>query len=154
MRQARAESPRHADSSEAKTHSAILMTIIVLIGIGAGLGGMLLAMLLHLIQHLACGYNLSPVVSQESFLNGVTEAPPWQRIAAMTVCRLVAGFDWWAVYAHGRPFVGIKRAVGSDDAPMPLATLGHALLQIVTAGSGPPLGREVAPREVGALFAS
>ncbi len=37
---------------------------------------------------------------------------------------------------------------------MPVATVGHALLQIVTVGLGSPLGREVAPREVGALLAT
>ncbi len=143
-----------AKLSEATTHPAVLIAIIVLIGIGAGLGGMLLAMLLHLIQHLAYGYSLAAVISRESFLNGVSEAPSWRRLAAMTVCGLVAGLGWWAVYAHGRPLVSIKQAVKSDDASMPLATLGHALLQIVTVGLGSPLGREVAPREVGALFAT
>ncbi len=147
-------SPGLADRSQARTHSAVLIAITVLIGIGAGLGGMLLAMLLHLVQHLAYGYSLSAIISNESFLHGVTEAPPWRRLAVMAVCGLVAGLGWWAVYALGRPLVSIKQAVKSDDASMPLATLGHALLQIVTVGLGSPLGREVAPREVGALFAT
>jgi H+/Cl- antiporter ClcA len=36
----------------------------------------------------------------------------------------------------------------------PKTTLAHALLQIITVALGSPLGREVAPREVGALVAS
>jgi H+/Cl- antiporter ClcA len=35
----------------------------------------------------------------------------------------------------------------------PLTTLVHILLQIITVAMGSPLGREVAPREAGALFA-
>jgi H+/Cl- antiporter ClcA len=33
------------------------------------------------------------------------------------------------------------------------STIGHDLLQIITVGLGSPLGREVAPREVGAVLA-
>ncbi|MCW6511817.1 chloride channel protein [Lichenifustis flavocetrariae] len=115
---------------------------------------MLLAMLLHFVQHIAYGYSLAEIISHESFLNGVVDAKPWRRVGAMAVCASVAGFGWWAVYAYGRPLVSIKQAVKSHEATMPLATVGHALLQIVTVGLGSPLGREVAPREIGALLAT
>ena len=128
--------------------------VTALVGVGAGLGGMLLAMLLHLLQHLAYGYSLAAIIGPQSFLSGVTEAPPWRRVAALTACGLVAGAGWWGVYACGRPLVSIRQAVRSHGASMPVATLGHALLQIITVGLGSPLGREVAPREIGALLAT
>ncbi|MCX4159662.1 MULTISPECIES: chloride channel protein [Paraburkholderia] len=131
-----------------------LVAVTVLTGVGAGLGGMVLALLLHAIQHFAYGYSVEHVVSSESFLQGVTNTTPVRRLLALTACGLVAGLGWWALYRFGRPLVSIKQAVKSDDPRMPGAsTTAHALLQIATVGLGSPLGREVAPREIGAAFA-
>ena len=135
--------------------SLMLALVVVFTGIGAGLGAMLLALLLHGIQHLAYGYSLDSLVSHETFLWGVTAAAPERRLAVLVACGLVAGLGWWAVYRYGRPLVSIKQAV-SEKMPImpPKTTLAHALLQIITVALGSPLGREVAPREVGALAGS
>lgn len=135
----------------------VLAIVMVLTGIAAGLSAMLLGLLLHVIQHLAYGYSLDAVVSPESFLQGVTAAPPIRRVAALTICGAVAGIGWWAVYRFGQPLVSIKAAVGKDvpGPRMPfLATIAHVLLQIVTVALGSPLGREVAPREISAVLAT
>jgi H+/Cl- antiporter ClcA len=135
----------------------VLAIATVLTGIAAGIGGMLLGLLLHFIQHVAYGYSLDAVVSPESFLQGVTAAPPIRRVTVLTVCVAVAGVGWWAVYRFGEPLVSIKAAVGKDvpGPRMPfLATMAHVLLQIVTVALGSPLGREVAPRELGAVLAT
>lgn len=87
----------------------------------------------------------------QSFLDGVSGAPPWRRVAALALCGLVAGVGWWALRRHGRPLVGISRAIEPGGPAMPpAATVIHTLLQIVTVGLGSPLGREVAPREIAA----
>jgi H+/Cl- antiporter ClcA len=131
-----------------------LLAVTLLTGIGAGLGGMCLALLLHAIQHLAYGYSFDRLVSRESFLQGVSHASAARRIGVMAICGAVAGLGWLAVYRYGRPLVSIKQAVAKDGARMPLlTTLAHVLLQIVTVALGSPLGREVAPRELGALLA-
>ena len=135
----------------------IFAGVIILVGTVAGLGGMLLALLLQAIQHAAYGYDLGAVVSPESFLQGVTAASPIRRVIALTLCGAVAGIGWWAVYRFGRPLISVKVAVGKDEPgpPMPvLTTIVHALLQIVTVALGSPLGREVAPREIGAMLAT
>jgi len=76
-------------------------------------------------------------------------------VLVLISCGLVAGVGWWLIYRYGRPLVSIKQAV-SADAPImpPKTTLAHAVLQIITVALGSPLGREVAPREVGALAAT
>ncbi|PZR43793.1 chloride channel protein [Paraburkholderia fungorum] len=133
---------------------AAMAVVTLLTGIGAGLGGMLLALLLHGIQHLAYGYSVTQLISGESFLQGVTAAEPERRLLVLTLCGLVAGLGWWALYRFGRPLVSIRQAVKSDDPRMPmLSTTVHALLQIVTVALGSPLGREVAPREIGSVLA-
>ncbi|WP_439855422.1 chloride channel protein [Pseudomonas yamanorum] len=139
-----------------KTRSLLILALVVIFtGIGAGLGGMLLALLLHGIQHLAYGYSLDSLISHETFLLGVSAAAPERRVLVLITCGLVAGVGWWLIYRYGRPLVSIKQAV-SAEAPImpPKTTLAHAVLQIITVALGSPLGREVAPREVGALAAT
>jgi len=131
----------------------VLAASTVVTGVGAGLAGMSLALLLHVIQHLAYGYSLGWLIGPESFLDGVRTASPLRRVAALDVCGAVAGIGWWAVYRFGRPLVSVRDAVAAADPRMPGAvTVAHALLQIITVALGSPLGREVAPREVGALI--
>ncbi|GAU04448.1 chloride channel protein [Burkholderia stabilis] len=131
-----------------------MAAVTILTGVGAGLGGMLLALLLHAIQHVAYGYSVAHVIGTESFLTGVTDADPLRRLVVLIVCGIVAGGGWWALYRYGRPLVSIRRAVRAADPRMPfVSTTIHALLQIVTVALGSPLGREVAPREIGSLLA-
>ncbi|NCE88069.1 chloride channel protein [Pseudomonas sp. Q1] len=135
--------------------SLTLALVVVLTGIGAGLGGMCLALLLHGIQHLAYGYSLDSLVSHQTFLWGVTAATPERRLHVLMLCGLVAGLGWWTLYRYGRPLVSVKQAVSASLPIMPAkTTLAHAVLQIITVALGSPLGREVAPREVGALAAT
>lgn len=128
---------------------------VVITGIVSGIGGMLLAMLLHTVQHWSFGYSQNAVISDESFLTGVTDASGLRRFMVLIGGGLVAGMGWWLLGRYGKKRVSIDSAVKNPDKPMPpLTTFIHALLQIVTVGLGSPLGREVAPREVGALGAS
>jgi len=131
-----------------------LTVVTVLTGLGAGLGGMALALLLHELQHLAYGYSLDRVVGAESFFAGVSAASPERRVAVLVICGVVAGCGWFLLYRFGTALVSIKKALKADDPRMPVvATTIHALLQIVTVALGSPLGREVAPREIGAMLA-
>lgn len=126
----------------------------VLVGIGGGLGGMGLVMLLHFVQHLAYGYSLNYIIGPESFLQGVSAASPLRRFYAVLGCGVLAGFGWAALQRFGNPLASVSKAVKSRDHRMPaVSTIVHSILQIVTVALGSPLGREVAPREVGALFA-
>ena len=145
--------PREPVTSE-RSPLTVFIAVTLLTGVGAGLGGMLLALLLHWIQHVAYGYSIDHVISSESFLDGVSGAAPERRVLVLVICGLVAGLGWWALYRFGRPLVSIKKAVKSDDPRMPVvSTVVHAVLQIVTVALGSPLGREVAPREIGSVWA-
>lgn len=138
-----------------KRPAARLIAAGLLTGLAAGLGGMLLGMLLHAVQHLAYGYSQGQIISHESFLEGVEAASGARRLFALVLCGLVAGGGWWLIYRYGRPLVSVKQAVDDPAVRMPAATtVAHSTLQIITVALGSPMGREVAPREVGALAAS
>ncbi|MCB8877208.1 chloride channel protein [Acidisoma silvae] len=130
-----------------------LVLVTLLTGVSGGIGGMGLALLLHFIQHITFGYSLHAVISDENFLAGVTAASPQRRFLVLVGAGLIAGFGWWAVHRFGRPLVSIKKSV-AEGTVMPMGTtIAHALLQIVTVAMGSPLGREVAPREIGSVLA-
>jgi len=132
----------------------ILATATVATGLAAGTGGMMLGLLLRFVQHLAYGYSLHAIVSHESFLEGVSASSPLRRFVVLCVCGAVAGTGWWALYRFGSPLVSIRKAVEDGNSRIPFfTTIGHDFLQIVTVGLGSPLGREVAPREIGAMLA-
>ncbi|MEX5428757.1 chloride channel protein [Klebsiella michiganensis] len=127
---------------------------VVLTGLLAGLSGMVLALILHAIQHLAFGYSPGQIMSAESFLQGVTDSSWPRRFSAIVAGGAIAGFGWWLLGHYGQKRVSIASAVANPSVAMPAGTTTiHALLQIVTVALGSPLGREVAPREMGALGA-
>jgi H+/Cl- antiporter ClcA len=144
----------HRAIAVGKPRWLILVLVTVAIGVASGLGGMALALLLCLVQHFAYGHGLHTIVGRVSFLQEVTAASDVRRFLALCSCGAVAGIGWWLLYRFGTPLVSIRQAVRKGSR-MPFgATLTHAILQIVTVGLGSPLGREVAPRELGAALAT
>jgi H+/Cl- antiporter ClcA len=130
------------------------MAVTVCVGVCAGLGGMALGLLLHFLQHHAYGYSMHTLLSTQSFLQGVAASTPLQRVSMLFICGCIAGFGWWALYRFSKPLISVDKALKADDPRTPMvSTIVNALLQIVTVALGSPLGREGAPREVGASFA-
>ncbi len=132
----------------------ILVLVTFATGVSSGFGGMALALLLRLVQHIAYGHGLHTTVGRVSFLQEVTAASDLRRFLALCSCGAVAGIGWWLLYRFGTPLVSIRQAVRKGERMPFWATLTHAILQIVTVGLGSPLGREVAPRELGAALAT
>lgn len=123
-----------------------LAFVTALVGIGAGLGGVAVTLLLRAVQHVVYGY------SEGTFIEGLMEAPPSRRVLALSIAGLVGGVGWWALRKWGAPVVSITKSVAGQRMPT-LTTLLNAGLQIVVVGLGASIGREVAPRELGALGA-
>jgi len=144
----------HSVIAVGKPRWLILVLVTFITGIASGLGGMVLGVLLRLVQHIAYGYGLHTIVGRVSFLQEVTGASDLRRFLALCSCGAVAGIGWWLLYRFGSPLVSIAQAVRKGDRTPFWATLTHAILQIVTVGLGSPLGREVAPRELGAALAT
>lgn len=121
-----------------------LAVVTLLVGVGAGVGGLLVAVCLHLIQHFAYGY------TEGTFLDGLLQAPPVTRVVALTLAGVIGAVGWWALRRWGTPFVSVEQSVGGRRMP-PFVTVINAGLQVVIVGLGASIGREVAPRELGAL---
>lgn len=128
-----------------------LVLAVVLTGVAAGLGAAALSWLIHGVEHLAFGQT-------EAQARIVTDGTtPERRMLALLLGGGVVTLCWALLQLRGRPVVGVSGAVVADTParrrPPFLENVVHAVLQIVAVGSGAPIGREVAPRELGALFA-
>src|SRR4051812_32568969 len=123
-------------------------------GVASGLGGMALNLLLRLVQHTAYGHGLHAIFGRVGFLQEVTSASDLRRFLALCLCGVVAGVGWGVLFCFCPLLVSVRQAVQNAGGMPFWATLIHAILQIVTVGLGSPLGREVAPRELGAAVAT
>lgn len=126
-----------------------LMGIAILVGLAAGIGGVVLTLLLHLVQHLAFGY------TEEHFLTGVERASPTRRVLAMTIGGVIVGGGWWALRRWTTPTSSVDKALATPDRALPLGPVtAEASMQIIAVGFGASLGREGAPRQLGAALAA
>ncbi|MGO4593029.1 chloride channel protein [Leifsonia sp. 2TAF2] len=144
-------SARFAPGSATPQWVVRLVVVTALVGAGAGVGGGLVYLGLHALQHLAFGY------SEGDFFEGLLNAPPLNRVVALAIAGVLGGVGWWALRRWGRrspshAVVSVEQSVNGRRMPA-LVTLLNAALQVIIVGLGASIGREVAPREVGALWA-
>lgn len=129
-------------------------TAVVCAGLAAGLAGAALTLVLHAVQHLAFGY------TENTFLIGVEHASPQRRVIALGCGGAVAGVGWWLHRRRlhrndgGGRSISVTHALAEPVPALPvLDTSIDAVLQLVAVGAGASLGREGAPRQVGAALA-
>ena len=112
-----------------------------LIGAGAGL----LTLLLYGVEHVMLGY------VEGAELPGPFGVPGVRRAVSVTVGLTVAGVIWYLLRTRSTRVPSVKKAVGGERMPF-WQTIVHVVLQIFIVGSGASIGREVAPRELGAML--
>ena len=123
----------------------IILAVLVLgavIGAGAGL----LTLLLYGVEHVMLGY------IEGSGLPGPFGVPAVRRTISVTLGMTVAGVIWYLLRHKTAKVPSVKKAVAGERMPV-WQTVLHVVLQIFIVGSGASIGREVAPRELGAMLA-
>ncbi len=122
--------------------------LVAIVGLLAGLAGAALIELLRLVQHLAWSYHAG------DFLDGVRHTSDGHRVLVLFVCGLVAGGGALALARFGEAG-DVAEAIWLRGARLPLlASLARAVQSIVIVALGASLGREAAPQQAGAAFAS
>lgn len=121
----------------------VLLMVIVVAGSLIGVAAASLSLLLEMTQHVMLG-------GVESVAHPEGVSLPIRRVVSILVASFVAAVIWWLIRRrHTIPSVG--QAVHGKSMPV-LASLVHIVLQIFIVGSGLSIGRETAPRELGALI--
>ena len=118
------------------------------LGIGTGLVGMACHYLLEGVQVLAFGQDKGDLLQQFNHAGGL------RRFLVIGVTGvLAAGF--WYILQERYKILSIRRQIGlvGERDPAPLAHILHASMQVAIVGAGASVGKEGAPREVGALLA-
>lgn len=118
------------------------------LGIGTGLVEIACHYLLEGVQGLAFGQDKSNLLQQFQEAGGLRRF----LVLCVTGC-LAAGF--WYVLQKRYKILSIRQQIdlAGDREPAPLAHLLHAGMQVAIVGAGASVGKEGAPREVGALLA-
>ena len=126
-----------------------LLLATLAVGIGTGLVGIACHYLLEGVQRLAFGQERSDL------LQLFQEAGGLRRFLVLCVTGILAAGFWYLLQGRYK-ILSIRRQIdlAGDRDPAPLAHLLHAAMQVAIVGAGASVGKEGAPREVGALLAS
>lgn len=128
------------------------LTLAALVtGVFSGLGAIALHYVLDFMQELTFGQS-------EGHHPMVTDgADPARRALVLAALGPFVAMVWYYLQSGGRRVVGVKSQIAGateeDRTPSLWRQISHSLIQIVAVGAGSPVGKEVAPRELGALAA-
>lgn len=121
-----------------------------LLGLVSGFAGIILHDLLEFVEGLVFGHS----EHDSSFLtDGV---PPYRIGISLLIVGLTSALVWYSLQRKGK-LLSIKGQMKEEDSRLALhfwRQLLHSSWQIVAVGGGAPIGKEGAPREIGALLAN
>ena len=125
-----------------------LLLATLSLGIGTGLVGIACHYLLEGVQGLAFGQDKGDLLQQFNHAGG------FRRFLVLGVTGVLAA-DFWYILQRRYKILSIRRQIdlAGDREPAFLAHLLHAGMQVAIVGAGASVGKEGAPREVGALLA-
>ncbi|KXT79000.1 Chloride channel protein [Streptococcus sp. DD13] len=120
---------------------------IFALGVGAGLVGMACHYLLELVQLVAFGSDASNLWKQYDQAGGL------RRFLALGLTGLLAAVFWFELQRRYK-ILSIKQQMNlvGEGEPKIRLQIAHAAAQVAIVGAGASVGKEGAPREVGALI--
>ena len=122
--------------------------VVVLTGLGAGLGAVVLTLLLMQVQHL--------LWHGSDLLEASQHVDAWRHVCILLGAGAVTGAGQILLrrLTSGNG-IDITEAISEHGGRLPtVRTLGSAVLSILVVGMGASLGREGAPKQVGAVLAN
>lgn len=137
--------PVKQESNGALKQLGVNAAIIFLLGGVVGVSSGLLGLMLGGVEQLMLGYVEGPANP------GPYQVASWRRIVSVVCGSVFAALVWWLLRTKTTKVPSVKRAVFGERMPL-WQTTAHVLLQIIIVGSGSSIGREVAPREFGAML--
>ena len=121
-----------------------------LLGLVSGFAGIILHDLLEFVEGVVFGHS----EHESSFLtDGV---PPYRIGISLLIVGLTSALVWYSLQRKGK-LLSIKGQMKEEDSRLALhfwRQLLHSSWQIIAVGGGAPIGKEGAPREIGALLAT
>lgn len=128
-----------------RKNSVLLLSTIVL-GLIVGLSSLLLALFLEGVEQLFLHFGETAQVPAP------IGTPAMVRLLSVFAGGVIAAIIWWFLRTKTTPTVSIKKALSGEQMPF-WQTILHVMTQIFYVGTGGSIGRELAPREAGAVLA-
>lgn len=122
-----------------------LSTAVLVLGVGIGAASGLLAAMLPAVERLAMGY------VEQTDVPGPFHVPAVRRLLSVVLGAACASVIWWLLRTRAKRVPSVTQAVHGESMPWWQTTV-HVLLQVFIVGTGSSIGREVAPREFGAML--
>lgn len=123
----------------------LIAAVVFLLGGVVGVSSGLLGLMLSGVERLMLGYVENPLDPSPY------QVAAWRRVASVVAGSVFAAIIWWLLRTKTTKVPSVKKAVAGERMPVWQTTV-HVLLQIFIVGSGSSIGREVAPREFGAML--
>ncbi|WP_142281566.1 chloride channel protein [Mycobacterium kyorinense] len=123
--------------------------VVLATGVAAGLLGDLMMLILFLVEHAAFGVN----ERGETFQQAVTHASGWHRVTPLLIGGVFGGVAWYLLrrYTRGRTSE-VDEVLWTGEGRLSVRrSFGSAVISEIVIGLGASLGRESAPKLLGAV---
>ena len=121
--------------------------VLILTALIAGLGGILLHEFLDLIEYLVFGHGET----------STTQAVSSKQFILIVLAGIISAILWCFLQRKNRQIISVKSQMKAENPaskmPKLWIHLTNIFLQVASVGAGSPIGKEGAPRELGALGA-
>lgn len=131
---------------ETKRQTVTLIISTIVLGLVVGFSSLLLGELLDVVERLFLHFEENakiPVPTQATAIN---------RLISVTGGGVIVALIWYFLKRYSQPTVSINGALKGKKMPFWSSAI-HVMTQIIYVGTGGSVGRELAPREAGALLA-
>ena len=131
---------------ETKQQTITLIISTIVLGLVVGFSSLSLGELLDVVERLFLHFEENAAVPVP------TETTAVNRLVSVTLGGLIVAIIWYTLKRYAQSTVSIKQALQGEKMPF-AATAVHVMTQIFYVGTGGSIGRELAPREAGAMLA-
>lgn len=131
--------------SKKKENFTLIVSTLVL-GVIVGTSSMLLSLFLDVVEKTFLNFQESAADPAAVAVTGL------HRFISVIIGGAIAAIIWWIIRTKVRPPVTIAMGLRGKEMPF-FQTIIHVVTQIFYVGTGGSVGRELAPREIGAMLA-
>lgn len=135
-----------AEPAEPHASGVRLAAATLATGLAAGVAVVILVLIIHTLEHAVWGHAPGP------FLDDLAYPWRWQPLLTVTAAGVLGAAVWYAI-RRWWPVPSVDAAV--EGARMPFwPTVADTVVQVTSVGLGASIGKELAPRELAAMFTS
>ncbi|QIL50735.1 chloride channel protein [Weissella coleopterorum] len=124
----------------------ILIISTVVLGIMVGISSLILSLFLDKVEQFFLSFKESADMPSAIMITGN------HRLMSVIIGGVVATAIWYILRTKFKPIISINQALKGQQMPW-VQTIIDVLIQIMFVGTGGSVGRELAPREAGAMLA-